>query len=268
MIGKKVKNFVSLLHRKPQQDENKPAYESEQTVDLYKQQQPYIQAGEKAIMQLVEKRISSMSMLDIGVGAGRTTYFFSNRVKRYLGMDYSATMVKACKALYPSFAFEVGDVRNLAYADSSFDFLLFSFNGLDSISPADRHMALKEIYRVLAPDGYFAFCTHNLGGIDKLFQLPISFNIKKWYKVLVLRNANKGYQHFKQHNHAVILDGANGYTISNYYTTVDFQLQQLAEFGFDDVQIINMRGEVVKSEQAKREKDLWLYFLCRKSGRS
>lgn len=264
----KIKNFISLLDRKPHQAGNQPTYESEQTVNYYKQQQPFLQDGEKSIMRLIEKRISSMKMLDIGVGAGRTTSFFATRVKQYLGIDYSATMVSACKVLYPSFAFEVGDVRQLTYADSSFDFLLFSFNGLDSISPPDRHMALKEIYRVLAPGGYFAFCTHNLSGIDKLFKFPISFNIKKWYKVIVLRNANKGYRQLKQSNHAVILDGANGYTISNYYTTVDFQLGQLAEFGFDDIQIINRRGEIIQAEQAKREKDLWLYFLCHKPGGS
>ena len=268
MIARKVQNFISLLNRKPHQAGNKPTYESEQTVNYYKQQQPQVQAGEKTIMQSIQKRISSMTMLDIGVGAGRTTYFFADQVKRYLGIDYSATMVNACKDLYPSFAFEVGDVRQLAYADSSFDFLLFSFNGLDSISLSERHMALKEIYRVLAPDGYFAFCTHNLGGIDRLFKFPLSFNIKKWYKVFVLRNANKGYQQFKKANHAVILDGANGYTISNYYTTVDFQLQQLAEFGFDDIQIINMQGEIITTEQARMEKDLWLYFLCHKPARS
>ena len=268
MIGKKIKNFISLLQSKPEQDENKPAYESEQTVDLYRQQQPFLQAGEKVILQLLEKEISAMSMLDIGVGAGRTTYFFAPRVKQYLGMDYSATMIKACKALYPSLAFEVGDVRTLTYKDSSFDFLLFSFNGLDSISPTDRHTALKEIYRVLAPGGYFAFSTHHLGGIDKLFQLPISLNVKRWYKMLVLRTANKGYQHFKQQHHAIILDGANGYTISNYYTAVDFQLHQLVELGFEDIQIINMQGEVIVADQAKRDKDLWFHFLCHKPGRS
>ncbi|MBF0188289.1 MAG: methyltransferase domain-containing protein, partial [Magnetococcales bacterium] len=48
------------------------------------------------------------------------------------------------------------------FETTSFDVVLFSFNGIDYIHPYSARLAtLREIWRVLKPDGLFIFSTHN-----------------------------------------------------------------------------------------------------------
>ena len=103
-------------------------------------------------------------MLDMGVGGGRTTRYFLPMASSYIGADYAPNMIAECKKKFKSKKiFEVLDVRNMGkFSDNMFDFILFSYNGIDSFGPEDRETALKEIKRVLRSDGYFSFSTHNI----------------------------------------------------------------------------------------------------------
>jgi len=56
-------------------------------------------------------------------------------VGEYIGVDYSAEMIAACCQKFPDLVWQVADARNLEqFADNYFDFILFSFNGIDYIS--------------------------------------------------------------------------------------------------------------------------------------
>jgi ubiquinone/menaquinone biosynthesis C-methylase UbiE len=48
-----------------------------------------------------------------------------------------------------------------AFENETFDFVMFSFNGLDYLSHSDRLLALGEIRRVLKPAGLLLFSSHN-----------------------------------------------------------------------------------------------------------
>ncbi len=128
----------------------------------------YLFPPEKTILdELVGNGLGKMSMLDLGVGAGRTTAHFQPFVRRYVGLDYSPPMLEACARRFPdgipNGRFVLGDARDLqVFPSGSFDFVLFSYNGLDSVDAADREAALREIRRVLKDDGWFCFSTHNI----------------------------------------------------------------------------------------------------------
>ena len=63
-------------------------------------------------------------------------------------------MVEVCRARYPAFAFRQGDATNMvSLGDASFDFVLFSFNGIDTMPHAQRLQVLAEVRRVLRDDG-------------------------------------------------------------------------------------------------------------------
>ena len=52
---------------------------------------------------------------------------------------------------------------NLSMFDSaSFDFVLFSYNGIDTMSHVNRLRVFDEVFRLLVSGGLFAFSSHNL----------------------------------------------------------------------------------------------------------
>ncbi len=259
---RKIRNFLTLLKLVPSQERNVSTYEGEATVNYYKAQRPELQPAEQKILDILENKLKDFTMLDIGVGAGRTTHFFAPRVKAYTGVDYASRMIEACRELYPAYTFDVQDARKLSYTDAAFDFVFFSFNGIDSISPADREKALSEIFRVLKPSGYFGFSSHNIRGLGHLFDFAFSLNPRRWYKTIVLRKVNPDYRTLFHKEFATILDGAHGYEITNYYTTPDYQVKQLAQAGFTVETVIDLKGNPHTPDQAAA---LWLYYLCRKT---
>jgi ubiquinone/menaquinone biosynthesis C-methylase UbiE len=263
MIKKLIK-FLSLLNKKPAEEKNIDAYSSSDIISYYSRQEAHLQPAERTVLELLRTTLPQSTMLDIGVGAGRTTSFFAPLVKQYTGIDYAAGMVEVCKKLYPGYRFEEGDVRQLKFNSTTFDFVLFSFNGLDSISSSDRSIALKEINRVLKPGGCFVFSAHNLKATGYLFRYT-GFNPKSWYKTFVLRSVNKGYRTFPDKNEMVVFDGTLGYQVSNYYINPNHQLKQLADAGFINVSMIGQSGKQLAEAQVLVSSDKWIYFICYKS---
>lgn len=104
-------------------------------------------------------------VLDLGVGAGRTTPHLAERAKEYVGLDYSQAMVDRAKARFADREIVHGDATDLSrYPDGRFSVVVFSFNGLGCL-PNDelRAKCLREIHRVLEPGGTLLFSIHNAG---------------------------------------------------------------------------------------------------------
>jgi len=104
-----------------------------------------------------------MSILDLGVGGGRTTSYLSRVASRYVGVDYSEAMIHVCKKRFRNLDFLVADASDLSpFEDASFDAIVFSFNGLDCIVPDDKRLqCLRECRRVLRSAGVLIFSSHN-----------------------------------------------------------------------------------------------------------
>jgi SAM-dependent methyltransferase len=108
-----------------------------------------------------------MAILDLGVGGGRTTPHLSSIAGRYVGADYAAEMIAACRKKFPQLQFEVLDASDLSvFPASSFDAVVMAFNTLDNVIPDEsRRRALAEIHRVLKPNGILIFSSHNMRSI-------------------------------------------------------------------------------------------------------
>ena len=102
-------------------------------------------------------------VLDLGVGAGRTSGWLARRAAHYVGVDYAPNMVAAARDRLPDLDFEQGDAADLSrFADGSFDIVVFSFNGLDCLSSdAARQSCLRECHRVLRSQGVLILSRHN-----------------------------------------------------------------------------------------------------------
>ncbi|BBH22577.1 hypothetical protein Back11_39220 [Paenibacillus baekrokdamisoli] len=128
----------------------------------------------------------SGDILDIGCGTGRTTFsLFKMGYKNLIGVDLSEEMITRANEINNfhnySIPFHTGNATKLEYDDESFDFSLFSFNGLMHIPTIEnRTQALKEINRVLKPKGYLIFTTHNRN--DKKYLSFWKKEKQKWDK--------------------------------------------------------------------------------------
>jgi len=251
---------------------NKEAYKLQSIVAYYLSIEN-LQKPEETILNLLKLELNGMKMLDIGVGGGRTTISFAELVKEYIGIDYSEKMIEACKNKFidkSNVVFHVCDARNMAiFQDECFDFILFSFNGIDSISHEDRIKALNEIKRVLKSEKYFCFSTHNVQSIRNLFKFNFSFNFNKLRlsikKFIKLRLINKQYKKLHMKNYAIFNDGALNYKLQMYYIKPIFQIEQLNNLGFKNIRIFSLHdGNQIVNNLENRE-DPWLYYLCEKA---
>lgn len=254
-------------------DSNRGVYD--RGVDTYKTLE--LQRPEQALLKLFKDRWAGMTMLDVGVGTGRTSYTFAPIVKRYVGIDYSSLMIESSRSLLredETTSFLVCDARDMAGTlDERFDFVLFSFNGLDSVGHEDRLAILSEIRRVTKDDGYFCFSSHSLLTLPFTAERP-SFDLR--------RPIRSAYQQLKAARRAVRLgrqarqideealrregwgllrDGAHQFELVVYYVDPSYQARQLEDHGFRVVDVYNLDGDAVSIDRPGR--DPWLYYLCR-----
>ena len=232
-----------------------------------------LQPPEARIFQELRPRMASWSMLDIGVGAGRTTRHFAPVVADYTGVDISPPMVEHCGREWrsPTSRFEVADVRDLsAFGEGRFDFVLFSFNGLDYLGHEDRLRALQQIRAVCRPGGLFCFSTHNIHALPHLMRLRAQFRRDPAW----LRRSLANWLHWRRHHArhvaqvaeqrrewAIVNDGAHECRLETYYVRPDVQLSQLQP-AFTDIRVFSRAGDELSPSQLESIEDDWLQFLC------
>lgn len=238
---------------------NLRAWEREKAVNMFSEDA--LQAPEQAIFNMLP--LASMSVLDIGIGAGRTTHYLASRCKHYIGVDYSAPMIEAAKQQFPSIALHVADARSLPFQEH-FDFILFSFNGIDNMPHEDRITTLNEIKKSLKPGGYFAFSSHNIFGAKKLFHIQwnrkprrMIESAKRWYKT---RTRNPSWSTIITKDNVVINEGAHALNLQQYYIKPKAQIEQLSSCGFTNIRVLDLEG--AKLQDPYTSEDNWIYYLC------
>lgn len=107
------------------------------------------------------------TILDIGCGTGRTTFaLYKKGFQSITGIDITPAMLHEAEKISYEYNLDIpfilGDATKLPFNKSSFDKAIFAFNGLMKIPQRkNRTLALKEINRILKPEGIFIFTTHD-----------------------------------------------------------------------------------------------------------
>ena len=107
-------------------------------------------------------------ILDIGCGAGRTTFGLCDMgYYDITGADLSDNMIAAAKKIAHDkgidVPFVVENACALSFDAERFDAVLFSANGIMTIPAKEmRQKAFNEIHRVLKPGGMFIFTAHDI----------------------------------------------------------------------------------------------------------
>ncbi len=251
---------------------NRKKYESKNVVSSYIK----MTLQNPEVMILVKHRASIVNkhILDIGCGSGRTTAILKNLSSGYIGIDYSMTMIESCRERFKDVSFARGDVREMnEFKDSEFDFIMFSFNGLDSINHDDRLQGLHEIRRVLKQDGLFVFSSHNRNHRYAISHPKMEFtttpceqagNFIKFFKSTRNRLRNKNLQVFSE-QYAIINDVAHNYAMLTYYIDKVNQVKQLEDMGFETIEIYDTHGNMLNLDSDDKD-SAWIYYVAKKKG--
>jgi len=259
---------------------NRGTWQQRSTVAQYRHLTGWTDPGEQAALEFARLLIQGQPILDIGVGAGRTTALLRPLAGEYLGIDYTAEMVAASRATFPDVRFEHMDARNLQQLPADhFGLVVFSFNGIDSVEPRDRRVILREVHRVLRPGGLFIVSSHNRHGpgARETPRLHVAFSpnpLRLGWRLLRalaslprairnhlrLRAANEDHEEWALRN-----CGAHDFGLLVVYTSLAEQRRQLQEAGFE-VQAVfdSQRGQPVAPDQATRD-IWWFHNVARKA---
>ncbi len=252
---------------------NRIQYEKKHIVSRYTH--ATLQSPEVMILAKYRENILDKHVLDIGCGAGRTTAHLKDLCKDYTGLDYSSDMIEVCKRRFEAVNFIHGDVRDMnVFKDQMFDFVLFSYNGLDSICHEDRLRGLQEIHRVLRQDGLFVFSSHNKNHRDAVSRPRMAFTLvpSEQFRNLIdfVRSTYNHLRNRKQQRfngeYSIINDRAHNYALLTYYIDKKNQISQLKETGFETIEMYDTHGNILSIGSDDKD-SAWIYYVTRRIDR-
>jgi ubiquinone/menaquinone biosynthesis C-methylase UbiE len=230
---------------------------------------------EDTIFNILKPKLAKMKMLDLGVGGGRTTVLFANQVLEYTAIDFSKGMIDSCKEKFkniiPKANFILGDVRLALkeYPSKRFDFVLFSLNGIDYMNNQERTDLMIEIKRILIPNGYFCFSSHNIQCINEFTKIKIRLNLFKLIPVLLkhkkfIKKNKAEFELAKDKDYIIIHDDLYDFGLNIYYARPIFQIQKLKSLGFKTIRTFNFKegNELSTHDEVSKHKEYFLYYLC------
>lgn len=260
---------------------NRMAWRSRSALRWYANLNAWTDPGEGAAIAFVSDEVRGKPLLDVGMGAGRTVPMLTSLSADYTGVDYTPELVSICRRNHPGVQVHVMDARNMsAFADDSFAFVMFSFNGIDSVNNDDRQKVLREFARVLKPGGVALFSTHNMHGPSyretpiRSLRVPNTYNPIKFgvssariiYNLPIaifnyVRNSpfNKEYD-----GYAVRVCAAHNFGILIQYIDINMQRRQCAEAGFRIEAIFGSNSGERITEKSDVTREDYLHFVVRK----
>ncbi len=252
--------------------ENQKIYNSNEVIAEYKKKVG-LTTPESVLFNWVKKNVSCESILDIGVGAGRTTHFYAPVFKKYIGVDYSENMINSCRVKYANFfnaEFIHADANGMPeFTIDKFDLIQFSLNGIDYLETIEERInLLSKLFLLLKNKGVFIFSTHNVYSLYRLysFQIPrnpfkIPLEISRY---LNLRKINGNKENYLNKTFFRIYDGGENFKVNTCYIAPEFQYKLLVETGFNDIVAYDLKGKEIDNNNLIQSNDDWIHFKCRK----
>lgn len=123
----------------------------------------YTQAKATCILDVLRRKFGDtkkLQVLDVGCGVGKTDGFLFPDFGKLSGVDVSSASIERARCEHPQIHYEVYDGYTLPFADETFD-AAFLICVLHHVVPLERAALLKEVRRILKPDGVLLVFEHN-----------------------------------------------------------------------------------------------------------
>lgn len=231
---------------------NKKTYEKNDAVSAFSDKSTLYSHEQDAINAVVAQ---GDAILDLGCGTGRTTVQLKQKSSNIVATDISESMINDAANSLNFADFFISDASNLPFREGTFDIVLFSFNGVDYLTPeSNRIQAIKEIKRVLRPEGWFIFSSHN--PIAEWTPLPFFYSPKSIHDFFLfwIRNLK---------NNSLIgrykIDKRPFGKLKTYYITPWGQRHQLQRLGFTAIDTYSQyKFDFI---------DPWPYYVAKKKNK-
>jgi hypothetical protein len=128
--------------------------------------------------------------------------------------------------------------------------LVFNNHNLDNRDQAPHSPIERAVYRVV---GYLRGVVRGQDGGRMRSALGPLHAIENRRRLRALQSRGDGY--------AIVNDGAHNAALLHYYTGTVAQRGQLADCGFDVVEVLEMDGRTVPPDRAGES--FWLYYVAR-----
>jgi SAM-dependent methyltransferase len=213
-----------------------------------------LEPSETACLLRHQPRFAGKDVLDIGVGAGRTTRYLAPLAARYEAVDYSSDMIGYMHKAMPSISSHLADFRDLSmFPDGSFDFVLASNNVIDYLTHEDRPKGMREVFRLLRPGGMFVFSSHNLrySHATDIPAMEWTSHPIRFYRGLqnYLKNsrnhARVGKLREIHPDYALLNDMGHNFGVIHYYSLPENVISQLQNAGLQINTIFDKQGRLV-----------------------
>jgi SAM-dependent methyltransferase len=250
-------------------EHNAGIFDRADVAEWYAQQGAF--PAEAAYLDKYGATIRGRKILDLGVGSGRTTRQLLPLSDDYIGIDLAPAMIETARRDFPQASFRRMDVRDIGKLEHGrFGFVNGALAIMSAFNHAERLTILAAVHDLLTDDGLFIFSAHNrdwrlAGGMPlhgrswRPSQIVNSLHPVSWYNYLRLRHLRR-----ETADYAILNDSAHRWTCVFYFIDATTQARQLADAGFDLIEIFGEDGRPVALGDDVSSDGL-LHYVCRRS---
>jgi SAM-dependent methyltransferase len=211
----------------------------------------HLDAAEAMALLKYQPYFCGQSVLDIGVGTGRTTRYLAPLAGRYEAIDASPEMVSYMRRVHPQLSVTQADMRDLrAFADGHFDFIFAPQNVISALSHEGRLQFLHEARRTLRSTGLLVFSVHNRkyrhagkGPRLEFSRNPVNQLIHAANYALSMRNHWRNRRiRYVEKDYALFDDRGLNFSLIHYYISRKTQELQLSDTGFAVLEVFAKDG--------------------------
>ncbi len=164
----------------------------------------------------VQKLVRDKVILDAACGEGYGSEILSRTAAYVNGIDISEETVERARLKYgerENLSFISGSIDRLPFEDGSID-VVVSFETIEHVGEELQDQFLKEIKRVLKPDGFVVMSTPNKAIYSDLFHYKNEFHVREFYRDEFVNFLGGEFSNIKLYNQyfevASLIDAADG----------------------------------------------------------